>query len=243
MKNKMKTLALLGFSALLLAIPASAGTAYSNGPINGTVDGWTINSGYDVADTFSLSSAQTLTSVTFGAWTTPGDTVNDVSWAIVLDPTTCTPTCAAPLFSGTAAVTQTFLEAGTGFAAGLNIDSESFNLPASVTLGPGNFWLVLQGATDTAANTDLIYWDENDGPSEAYTGGGGGGNQGFITPSNPNFWTTPGDPASTICTSPGTTGYCSESFTINNSLPEPSSLALGGFGLVLLGALRRKLKK
>ena len=74
-----------------MAVPAAAQVVYSNGPINGTIQGWTINFGFAVSDTFSLSSSQTLTSVSFGADAAPGDVIEDVDWAIVLDPSTCTP--------------------------------------------------------------------------------------------------------------------------------------------------------
>lgn len=212
----------LALAAVLLSVPASAtNVAYSDGPIDGTIDAFPIYSGYQIADTFTLGSAETLTSVTFGAWTHLGDTVTGVSWDIVLDPTTCNgTTCTSPLYSGTTSVSQTFefLNAYT-----FNVDSETFSLP-NIALGTANFWLVLGDATDTGSG--LVYWDENDGPSEAYQAPGG-----YLTAANEN------------CSTGGSTGYCSESFTINNNLssvPEPGSLALGGFGLLLLGGLRRK---
>jgi hypothetical protein len=41
----------------LIAIPVMAQTdIYDNGPINGTVDAWTINSGFAVSDTFTIGS-------------------------------------------------------------------------------------------------------------------------------------------------------------------------------------------
>src|SRR6201993_617605 len=56
----------------LIAIPAMAQTVYSNGPINGSTDAWTINFGFVVSDTFTTSGG-TVSGLNFGAWTFPGD--------------------------------------------------------------------------------------------------------------------------------------------------------------------------
>ncbi len=59
---------MLTLLCLALAAPALATTLYSIGPINGTVDGWTINLGYQIADSFTLSSSAAVQGVTFGSW-------------------------------------------------------------------------------------------------------------------------------------------------------------------------------
>ena len=41
---------------------------YDDGPINGTVDAWTINYGYIVSDTFVAPHNTTVTGFMFGAW-------------------------------------------------------------------------------------------------------------------------------------------------------------------------------
>src|SRR5499427_7687565 len=64
----------LAFALCLVAVPAVAQVVYSNGPINGTTDGWTINFGFVVSDTFTVGSGgATITGLTFGAWLFPGD--------------------------------------------------------------------------------------------------------------------------------------------------------------------------
>lgn len=61
---------------LLLTISSFAQTdVYDNGPTNGAVDAWTINSGYVVSDSFTLYgiSPTAVNGLTFSAWLFPGD--------------------------------------------------------------------------------------------------------------------------------------------------------------------------
>ena len=77
MKNVMLALALA--CLIIAALPATAGTIYDDGPINGTIDAWTINFGFTVADTFTVSSGTSkIDSLTFGAWLFPGDVLQTV---------------------------------------------------------------------------------------------------------------------------------------------------------------------
>ncbi len=51
---------------LALASPAISQTVYSNGPINGNTDAWTINFGFIVSDTFNVvNSGTTITGGSF----------------------------------------------------------------------------------------------------------------------------------------------------------------------------------
>ena len=58
---------------MLALVPASAQVIYDDGPINGTIDAWTINFGYVVGDTFTLSANSTVGGFNFGVWEFPGD--------------------------------------------------------------------------------------------------------------------------------------------------------------------------
>ena len=69
MKLGMASLAL----CLALAAPGWAQVLYDDGPINGTVDAWTINYGFVVGDTFTLSANSTVGGFNFGVWEFPGD--------------------------------------------------------------------------------------------------------------------------------------------------------------------------
>ena len=66
----------------LVAMPAFAQTIYDNGPTNGTTDGWTINFGFAVSDSFTLSNAATVTGLDFAAWVEPGDVLQSAEVSI-----------------------------------------------------------------------------------------------------------------------------------------------------------------
>lgn len=143
----------------LSALPAAADVLYSNGPVIGTLNALPIccgtgDSGNAVEDSFTLSSASTLTSLTFYVWEYPGDTMSSIDWGIDTVPMTYgNPT--------TAATTQTYLSTnGYGF----DIDQETIAL--SGTYAPGTYYLYLENAIVT--NGDTTWWDINNGPSTAY---------------------------------------------------------------------------
>ena len=214
---------LVACSSAAYGIPA---VLYDNGPFNGTIDAWTINSGFQVADSFPLSGSSTLTGVNFTAWLFSGDTANTVDWAIVGDPTNQAGTT---FFSGTGAVlTPTFLT-NNGF--GYGVYNENFSL-GSLSLGAGTYWLVLQNAV--SSQNQPVYWDENDGASQAWQS-----STGFLTVANGNC----GTPAAPTTSAFPPSGNCSETFQIlgtNTAVPEPGTLALGVCGLFVVALTRRR---
>ena len=136
---------------------------YSDGPVDGNTDAWTINFGYLVSDSFTVAARSVLTNLCFYAWLTPGDTLLTVEASITsmslnsgtsyfdkpFDPTTCTLYC----------------------SAGPNCGMGQYNVyscvaPLGVVLNSGNYWLNLQNAVPSN-NNDPAYWDENSGPSMA----------------------------------------------------------------------------
>ncbi len=160
----------------LVAVPVFAqNDIYDNGATNGTTDGWTINFGFAVSDSFTLSSAANVSGLNFAAWTTPGDVLQSAEVSIT-----------SSEFGGTSYFDQTVSFTQSGCVSnqyGYNVctESSSFTGPS---LNAGTYWLNLQNAS---VNTgDPIYWDENGGrssasentigtvPSESFTLLGGG---------------------------------------------------------------------
>jgi hypothetical protein len=215
MRTRLSSLLLFGLIGVVLAVvlPASAQTLYENGPINGETDGWTINFGFVVSDSFTISSgSSTITGMSFGAWLTPGDVLQSVEIDITSN-----------VWSGTTYFNQPVNITQSGcFTNAYNYqvctETASFNGP---TLGNGTYWVNLLNAV--TLDDDPIYWDENSGtgchsqgcPSEAAPGGEG---------------TLPSESFSILGTSSGT-----------SSVPEPESLVLFSGGLLtVVGFLRRK---
>jgi hypothetical protein len=150
-----------------MALPASSGVIYDDGPINGTTDAWTINFGFVVSDTFTVSSGNsTITSLKFGAWLSPGDTITSAEVSFTSQPD-----------GGTIYFDQVvnFTQSGctvNQFAFDVCTETGNFHSP---TLPNGIYWLNLQNAI--VPSGDPVYWDENSGtgctspgcPSQATT--------------------------------------------------------------------------
>jgi hypothetical protein len=145
--------------------PPQSGEIYDNGPINGTADAWTINSGYVVSDTITVGAADTdVTGMAFGVWLNPGDTLTSAELSIT-----------SPPGGGTTYFDQTVSLS----LSGCTINLDGFNVcTASATfqgpaLNAGVYWVNLQNAS--VPSGDPAYWDENSGvgctspgcPSEA----------------------------------------------------------------------------
>jgi PEP-CTERM motif len=210
-------IASLSLLALCLAVvPAMAQTVYSNGPINGNTDAWTVNFGFIVSDTFNVSNSGTqITGGSFGMWLFPGDTLTSAELSI-----TSGENGGTSYFDQTVNFTQQNC-AGNGFGFNVCTESTTFNGP---TLNSGTYWLNLQNAS--VPSGDPIYWDENSGPSSA--------SENSIGSIPSEAFTVLGTSTTTTSTTTTTTG--------GTSVPEPSSIMLFGSGILgLAGVLRRKL--
>jgi opacity protein-like surface antigen len=211
----MKSFALLLAIAALLAVPAVAQVVYENGPINGNVDAWTINFGFAVADSFTISGGPTAVSgLSFGVWLNPGDTLQSVEVQLTSEQFGGT-----LFFQGQVPLTQ----------SGCVLNSYSYDVcteTGSFTptmFNNGMYWLELQNAVDTQGNP--VFWDQNSGV--------GCHSPGCPSEAGENFESIPSEAFSLLGTSSAST---------STSVPEPSSLMLFASGVLGLGGLlRRKL--
>jgi hypothetical protein len=145
----------IGMMGFVAAGNALAGIVYDNGPINGTVDGWTINFGYQVSDSFTVASAVNLASAQISLWLVPKDVPATVDWSIGTSP------FGSDISSGTATLNNTFLYNNT-----YGYDLYNSTLALSGAVSPSTtYYFTLQNAT--VSNGDAVYWDENGGPSSA----------------------------------------------------------------------------
>jgi hypothetical protein len=216
MKLRIPLLSLLAVSMIVACtLAASAQTVYSNGPINGNTDAWTINFGFIVSDTFNVTNNGTIiTGASFGMWLFPGDTLTSAELSITSQEN-----------GGTSYFDQTvnnFAQADCAVNQyGFNVCfvATSFYGP---TLNVGTYWLNLQNAS--VPSGDPVYWDENSGPSSASQ------NTVGSIPSEAFTLTS-----TFIITTTSTT-------STSTSVPEPSSIMLLGSGMLgLAGVVRRRL--
>jgi PEP-CTERM motif len=217
-KNQGLSLALsLIFVSFALALPASAQQIlYENGPINGTTDAWTINFGFIVSDTFTISTGNsTVSGMSFGAWLFPGDILESVQVFITSEE-----------FGGTSYFNQqvNFTASNcSGNQFGFNVCTETGTFTNGPNLANGTYWVNLGNAV--VNDGDPVYWDENSGigchspgcPSE---------------PSQNETGSIPAEAFSILGTPSSGSG----------SVPEPGSLVLFAGGiLTAVGIVRRKL--
>jgi len=152
MKTRVVMVAVFSLVAVLAA-PAWAGTVYDNGPINGETDGWTINFGFIVSDTFTVSAGSaTITGLSFGTFELPGDTLESVEVSI-----TSNENGGTSYFDQVVNTTQSNCF-GNQYGYNICTQSATFNGP---TLSNGNYWLNLQNGVVNSG--DPVYWDENSG--------------------------------------------------------------------------------
>jgi len=163
------SLALLITLCLVLAAPAIAGTTlYDNGPIKSPPpDAWTINYGWQVADSFTLSQASTITGFTAGLDVTPGDLPRSVSYCISATRLGC------DRASGTVTSDNGTLTNVCFSCVGGSYLYESTGSIVPVNLPAGTYYLTLKDGVTQQSNP--LYWTENDGTGCTGDNGTGGG--------------------------------------------------------------------
>jgi PEP-CTERM motif len=224
----------LVMSCLMLSVFGMASNVYyDNGVIPAYEDGWTINYGSSVSNSFYLGAYTHLTEADLVVYEFPGDTMLSVNWRISGGASVgCSGIC-----SGTANTTNSYgqgLLTDTPLGSGFGYQEDLIKLTGLPVpgLNAGTYWLSLDDAVMQGGNP--VYWAQNNG-----VGCGGWNGTGQGCPSSARD--------SAIGTIP------SEAFTVDGhspvlsdspagAAPEPSSIALFGSGVLgLAGILRRRL--
>jgi hypothetical protein len=165
-QHSIASLALLIALCLVLAAPAIAGTTlYDNGPIKPNALGYTINSGYQVADSFTLSQASTVTGFTAGLEVSPGDLPKSVSYCISATPLGCD-RARGTVTSDNGTLTNVCFSCGEDLY-------ESTGSIVPVNLPAGTYYVTLKDGVTKQGNE--LYWTENDGTGCTGDNGTGGG--------------------------------------------------------------------
>ncbi|MGB8886367.1 MAG: PEP-CTERM sorting domain-containing protein [Candidatus Korobacteraceae bacterium] len=212
MKLHIASLAVLCLT--LAAVPALAqGNVYDNGPLNGEVDSFTINFGFSVTDSFTVSNNNgNIGGMDFVAWLDPGDVNTSVEIQIGNQ------AFGNNLMDMTVALTQSGCFPND-FGFDVCHESSTFNGP---DLSNGTYWVTLSNAVNDAG--DPTYWDQNSG-------------EGCMSPGCPSQAEndTGSIPSETFTlTAQGTTS--------TGTTPEPNSILLFASGFLgVAGILRRKL--
>ena len=223
MKIRIAALPLLALYLTLAVLPATAQTVYSNGPINGNVDAWTINFGFIVSDTFTLTTDTRITGLSFGAWLFAGDTLTSAEVSVT-----------SLENGGTSYFDQmvNFTTSGCmGNQFGFNVCNVTSEMGSLVipSLDPGTYWLNLQNAS--VPSGDPVYWDENSGVGCTSPGCPSSASENSVGSIPSEAFTLLGEATTQTSTTTSTT----------TSVPEPSSIMLFGSAILgLAGMVRRK---
>lgn len=211
--HRMFRLLATGCLAICVTVPAAADVLYENGPIRADQDAWTINFGFVVSDSFTITTPNaTVNGLQFGGWIFPGDVIESVEVSI-----TSNEFGGTTYFDQQVSLTQSDCEVNH-LGLWTCLETGTFS---GVNLGQGTYFINLQNAVTN--NGDPAYWDENSGigcqsqgcPSQA---------------SESSVGTIPSESFSILGSSGGGT------------VPEPGSLLLFGSGVVAaFGFLRCKL--
>jgi hypothetical protein len=219
MKLRFASLSLLALGLMLAAVPAAAQVVYSNGPTNGNLYAWNINSGFVVSDTFNVNNAfdfAVVQGASFSMWLHPGDVLYSAELSI-----TSSENGGTSYFDQEVNFNSTSCQANQ---YGFNVCTETAYFYDYNALSNGTYWVNLKNASVT--NGDPVYWDENFGGPSSYALG-----QSLASEN------TVGTIPSESFTLYGVQTYATNSTTTTGTgtVPEPGSIMLFGSGIFRSG--------
>jgi len=166
MKTRIFSLSLIFAVCLILAVAQAVAddALYSNGPYNGTTNAWTINSGFSVSDSFTISQPSQITYIGGVFWLLPGDSLTSADISIGTTPFGSD----VASYSALAPVEDVGLGTNQFGYVLRRIGWEPFppiDGPCHI-IYPCDLYLSFANANTPSG--DPVYWDENSGPSTAY---------------------------------------------------------------------------
>jgi hypothetical protein len=173
-----------------------AGPIYTNGPANGNVDGWAINYGFEVSNSFVVSGSHTIKSFSFASWLNPGDTWTSVTWVISSAP--CAKGDCGTIYGSATSTVSDVLDFVNSFTFEIHTDTVTgLNIP----LTAGTYWLTLKNAV--LSNGDGVFWDQTKPDVQSAPYGVVNGDPGIayhntLGPLAPDTFTIYGDGGTTI---------------------------------------------
>lgn len=215
MKSVLKTVLLSTYLLVSQANSHAQNVIYDNGQATlSSSGGYSISGNLFTANSFTLTNAVTIQSMSFACYISANQRVASLNWYILSSPFNA---ASASLFQGSASSLQSTRVYGAG---NYEIDEVSFNV-SSFTLQPGTYWLALGNALTSGGGRSYWMSDPSANSSKNLFVVRNLGQVGA------NVYSLSGSAAFRLY---GTA-----------AIPEPSSYALLGLGvLVTLVAARRK---
>jgi hypothetical protein len=158
-------------AALVIGVSGSAdaGPVYDNGPLGETLSALSINKGFSISDSFTLTGATSLEEAKAVFWTLgPSHPPTGVGWSIGSAP------FGQDLGTGVSTVSNTYLgQSDFQFSDGTRFDVYESTFSLRADMGAGTYYLTLANATSVSSQT--VEWSVNNGPSAAFASFSGGG--------------------------------------------------------------------